>query len=133
MLTLARVCVFGRFETYIDLPPQLVAPVLDSGDASQGSEGVGDERRPAAVAAAAEATLDALLVAFVEKQPQWMTQLQAVRGVFTHTHLLRRQVGPHLRLQPLLEPVSERARVAAEAPHKPAGLPCVVPAWHAEG
>lgn len=79
------VCVFGRFETYIDLPPQLVAPVLDSGDASQGSEGVGDERRPAAVAAAAEATLDALLVAFVEKQPQWMTQLQAVRGVFTHT------------------------------------------------
>jgi len=83
-----RVCgyVFGRFETYIDLPPQLVAPVLDSGDASQGSGGVGDEGRPAAVAAAAEATLDALLVAFVEKQPQWMTQLQAVRGVFTHTH-----------------------------------------------
>ena len=34
MLTLARVCVFGRFETYIDVPPQLVAPVLDSGDAS---------------------------------------------------------------------------------------------------
>ena len=127
MLTLACVFVFGRFETYIDLPPQLVAPVL------QGSGGVGDERRPAAVAAAAEATLDALLVAFVEKQPQWMTQLQAVRGVFTHTHLLRRQVGPHLRPQPLLEPVSERARVAAEAPHKPAGLPCVVPAWHAEG